>query len=146
MSCGAIPSSSEQPLLPAATLVNPENTVEVFVADFNGVALPVMVPVETKLVDLLDAAFKRPTFESFLGFEDVNLRLDDPVTAADATRWTADEPLRLKFKRPRYTNEVLHNGWNSRLLVGAANFCFTMWTDHCHYDKNDDCNGSENMV
>ncbi|KAL7690556.1 hypothetical protein Plhal304r1_c012g0047921 [Plasmopara halstedii] len=101
MSNGRLPSSSKLPLPPATIPVDPENIVEVFVADYNGLALPVYVPVGTNLVDLLDAAFERPTFGkgSFLGFEDVNLRLDDPVTAADATRWTADEPLRLKFKR-----------------------------------------------
>ncbi|CEG45263.1 uncharacterized protein PHALS_01572 [Plasmopara halstedii] len=103
MRYGAIPSSSEQPLLPAATLVNPENTVEVFVADFNGVALLLKVPVGTTMTDLVDAAYEMPSFKKgdFLGFEDVNSRLNHPVTAADARRWTADKPLRLKYKRDK---------------------------------------------
>ncbi|KAL7690554.1 hypothetical protein Plhal304r1_c012g0047891 [Plasmopara halstedii] len=112
-------STSKLPHFPAAIPVKPENTVEVFVADFNGVALPVMVPVGTTMTDVVDAAYKMSSFKKgdFLGFKYVNLRLDDPVTAADATRWTANEPLRLKFK---------HNGWVGSFLVGAAKFGFAM--------------------
>ncbi|KAL7680318.1 hypothetical protein Plhal304r1_c067g0155481 [Plasmopara halstedii] len=55
------------------------------------------------MMDVVKAAYGMPSlfFEkgSLLGFEDENLRFDHPVTAADARRWTADEPLRLKFKR-----------------------------------------------
>ncbi|KAL7994199.1 hypothetical protein Plhal703r1_c56g0162321 [Plasmopara halstedii] len=42
----------------------------------------------------------RPNLEKgiFLGFEYSNLRMIYAVTAANATRWTADEPLRLKYK------------------------------------------------
>ncbi|KAL7690499.1 hypothetical protein Plhal304r1_c012g0047341 [Plasmopara halstedii] len=76
----------------------------------------------------------------FLGFEDVNLRLDHTVTAADANRWTEDEPLRLKYKRPSYRNKVsnfvANNEWIVGLLVGAVNFGFTMWMSRCDFDRH----------
>ncbi|KAL7688994.1 hypothetical protein Plhal304r1_c017g0061771 [Plasmopara halstedii] len=78
--------------------------------------------VGTNLGDLLNAASEKPSvfYEkgSLLGFEDENLQLDHPVTAADARRWTADEPLRLKFKV---------------FLLVPPIFVFTMWTkDYGH--------------
>ncbi|KAG1684593.1 hypothetical protein DVH05_002809 [Phytophthora capsici] len=79
----------------------PASTVQVYVCDYNGIAQLVKVPVGTMLIELVHAAFKSPTFKegAFLGFEDRNLAQDQLVTAADATRWTADKPLKLKYKR-----------------------------------------------
>ncbi|KAG1694389.1 hypothetical protein DVH05_021469 [Phytophthora capsici] len=79
----------------------PASTVQVYVCDYNGIAQLVEVPVGTTLKKLVDAAFESPTFErgSFRGFEDDKLAQHRLVTAADADRWTADKPLKLKYKR-----------------------------------------------
>ncbi|KAL7682334.1 hypothetical protein Plhal304r1_c050g0133111 [Plasmopara halstedii] len=80
---------------PTVTLVAP------YVCDYKGIARPVAVPVGTTLIEFVDAAFQKPTFIKgvFLGFEDENLSMTQPVTSADATRWTADSPLKLKYER-----------------------------------------------
>ncbi|KAG1684591.1 hypothetical protein DVH05_021461 [Phytophthora capsici] len=79
----------------------PASTVQVYVCDYDGIARLIKVPVGITLIELVDAAFNRPTFEKgrFRGFEDGNLVQHQLVTAADATRWTAEKPLKLKYKR-----------------------------------------------
>ncbi|KAG1694395.1 hypothetical protein DVH05_021475 [Phytophthora capsici] len=79
----------------------PASTVQVYVCDYNGIAQLVEVPVGTTLKELVRAAFHDPSFTTgaFLGFEDGNLAQDQLLTAADATKWTADQPLKLKYKR-----------------------------------------------
>ncbi|CEG42983.1 uncharacterized protein PHALS_13213 [Plasmopara halstedii] len=101
MSFEALRSPSNLPLLPAVP-INPENTVTVHVRDYNGIAQPVVVPVGSTLSELLNAAFRKASFGrgAILGLEDDNLQLYQCVTAVDATRWTADQPLQVKYKRP----------------------------------------------
>ncbi|KAG1689158.1 hypothetical protein DVH05_002796 [Phytophthora capsici] len=121
----------------------PASTVQVYVCDFNGIAQLVEVPVGTTLMKLVRVALQEPGFKEgdFLGFEDRNLAQDQLVTAADATRWTAEKPLELKYKvRTRKQNNIRamdteleakvskfttrHIGW----IIGAANFGYTTWT------------------
>ncbi|GMF23704.1 unnamed protein product [Phytophthora lilii] len=92
---------------PEMTSVATASTVQVFVCDYNGIAWPVKVPVGTTLSEMVRAAFEDPVFKrgEFLGFEDGNLSMLRPVTAADATKWTAANPLRLKYK-VRTSNQI----------------------------------------
>ncbi|KAG1697780.1 hypothetical protein DVH05_015735 [Phytophthora capsici] len=89
------PSTQPSPTSDAAP-----STVQVYVCDYNDIAQLVEVPVGTTLKTLVDAAFESPTFErgSVLGFED-KLAQHRLVEETDATRWTADTPLKLKYKR-----------------------------------------------
>ncbi|KAG1694398.1 hypothetical protein DVH05_021478 [Phytophthora capsici] len=87
----------------------PASTVQVYVCDYNGIAQLVEVPVGTTLMKLVRVALQEPGFKEgdFLGFEDRNLAQDQLVTAADATRWTAEKPLKLKYKvRTRNQNNI----------------------------------------
>ncbi|TMW67439.1 hypothetical protein Poli38472_011059 [Pythium oligandrum] len=107
---GATPHTSREdpkaPLIsmhtqPTVTSVAPASIVQVYVCDYYGIASPVEVPAGTTLYGLVCAAYEKPVFTkaAFLGFEDGNLSMVQSVTAADATRWMADKPLRLKYKR-----------------------------------------------
>ncbi|KAE9033174.1 hypothetical protein PR003_g9103 [Phytophthora rubi] len=102
----ASPVDAETPLIsshtqPTVTSVDHASTVQVHVCDYNGIAQPVEVAVGTTLSEVVDAAFQKPVFTTggFLGFENGNLSMAQRVTAADATTWTADKPLKLKYKR-----------------------------------------------
>ncbi|KAG1694390.1 hypothetical protein DVH05_021470 [Phytophthora capsici] len=99
----------------------PASTVQVYVCDYNGIARLVEVPVGTRLIELVDAAFESPTFTTgaFLGFEDGNLLQDQLVTAADAGRWTADEPLKLKYKVRTFC--VIEDLQERRFVSGLVN-------------------------
>lgn len=75
--------------------------VQVYVCDYDGIAQLVEVPVGTTLSELVTKAFNDPKFKKggFRGFEDDYLLQHQLVTAADAGKWTAENPLRLKYKR-----------------------------------------------
>ncbi|KAG1689159.1 hypothetical protein DVH05_002797 [Phytophthora capsici] len=88
----------------------PASTVQVYVCDYNGIAQLVEVPIGTTLKELVRAAFHDPSFTTgaFLGFEDKNLAQGQLVTAADATRWTAEKPLKLKYKG-RFVSDLVND-------------------------------------
>jgi hypothetical protein len=85
----------------AATAKNaPANMVQVYVCDYNGFAWTVKVTKGVTMSELVNTAIQNRAFETrgVIGFEDGTLTVDRLVTTADAARWTAANPLRLKYK------------------------------------------------
>jgi hypothetical protein len=97
---------------PAATSADtPANLVQVYVCDCNGLAWEVQVPKGVTVSELVKTAIRDRAFETrgVIGFEDGTLTVDRLVTPADAARWTAANPLRLKYK-VRTTNQTSMTG------------------------------------
>ncbi|KAJ0409946.1 hypothetical protein P43SY_005840 [Pythium insidiosum] len=107
---------------PASGLVDPAtNGVQVYVRDFNGIAMPVEVPVGTTLRGAIAMAFAMPAFAdgTFLGFVDSNLSPAQCVTLADATRWTTDSPLEPRYKPRPHTTRVLRHEYKIAFYIVA---------------------------